>query len=52
MSIPETAAACETSPATVKRRIADAEERLSRRLGERIGTRVGARDVTSEEHGS
>ena len=33
LSIPETAAACEVSPATVKRRIADAEERLTRRLG-------------------
>jgi RNA polymerase sigma-70 factor (ECF subfamily) len=33
MSLPETAAACECSLATVKRRIADAEERLERRLG-------------------
>ncbi|WP_394829053.1 RNA polymerase sigma factor [Pendulispora albinea] len=32
MSLPETAAACETSLATVKRRMADAEERLARRL--------------------
>lgn len=34
MSLPETAAACEVSLATVKRRIADAEERLARRLGD------------------
>jgi RNA polymerase sigma-70 factor (ECF subfamily) len=33
MSLPETAAACECSLATVKRRIADAEERIERRLG-------------------
>ncbi len=33
MSLPETAAACEVSLATVKRRIAEAEERLERRLG-------------------
>jgi RNA polymerase sigma-70 factor (ECF subfamily) len=33
LSLPETAAACEISLATVKRRIADAEERLERRLG-------------------
>ena len=33
LSLPETAAACEVSLATVKRRIADAEERLERRLG-------------------
>jgi RNA polymerase sigma-70 factor (ECF subfamily) len=32
-SLPETAAACEVSLATVKRRIADAEARLERRLG-------------------
>jgi len=32
MSLPETAAACEVSLATVKRRLADAEERLERRL--------------------
>ncbi len=32
LSLPETAAACEVSLATVKRRIADAEERLERRL--------------------
>jgi RNA polymerase sigma-70 factor, ECF subfamily len=36
MSLPETAAVCEVSLATVKRRIADAEERLTRRLGERF----------------
>jgi RNA polymerase sigma-70 factor, ECF subfamily len=35
MSLPETAAACEVSLATVKRRIADAEERITRRLGAR-----------------
>jgi RNA polymerase sigma-70 factor (ECF subfamily) len=33
MSLPQTADACEVSLATVKRRIADAEERLTRRLG-------------------
>lgn len=33
LSLPETAAACEVSLATVKRRIADAEDRLERRLG-------------------
>ncbi len=33
LSLPETAAACETSLATVKRRIAEAGERLERRLG-------------------
>lgn len=33
MSLPETARACEVSLATVKRRIADATERLARRLG-------------------
>ncbi len=33
LSLPETAAACEVSLATVKRRISDAEERLTRRLG-------------------
>jgi RNA polymerase sigma-70 factor (ECF subfamily) len=32
LSLPETAAACEVSLATVKRRIADAEEKLARRL--------------------
>ena len=32
LSLPETAAVCEVSLATVKRRIADAEERLDRRL--------------------
>ena len=32
-SLPEAAAACEVSLATVKRRIADAEERIQRRLG-------------------
>ena len=32
MSLPETAAACEVSLATVKRRIAEAEERIERRL--------------------
>lgn len=35
MSLPETAAVCEVSLATVKRRIADADERLERRLGHR-----------------
>jgi RNA polymerase sigma-70 factor (ECF subfamily) len=40
LSLPETAAACEVSLATVKRRIADAEERLERRLGSSTG--VGA----------
>ncbi len=39
LSIPETAAACEVSAATVKRRIADAEERLTRRLGTQVGLR-------------
>lgn len=34
MSLPETAAVCEVSLATVKRRIADAEDRLTRRLGD------------------
>lgn len=33
MSLPETAAICEVSLATAKRRIADAEEKLQRRLG-------------------
>jgi RNA polymerase sigma-70 factor (ECF subfamily) len=37
MSLPETAAACEVSLATVKRRIAEAEERLERRLGKPLG---------------
>jgi RNA polymerase sigma-70 factor (ECF subfamily) len=37
MSLPETARVCECSLATVKRRIAEAEERLERRLGT-IGT--------------
>jgi RNA polymerase sigma-70 factor, ECF subfamily len=37
MSLPETAVACEVSLATVKRRIADAEERLERRLGPGLG---------------
>jgi RNA polymerase sigma-70 factor (ECF subfamily) len=32
LSLPETAEACEVSLATVKRRIADAEERITRRL--------------------
>ncbi len=32
LSLPETAAACEVSLATVKRRIAEAEERITRRL--------------------
>ena len=35
LSLPETAQACEVSLATVKRRIAEAEERLERRLGGR-----------------
>jgi RNA polymerase sigma-70 factor (ECF subfamily) len=35
LSLPETAAACEVSLATVKRRIADAEARLARRLEEK-----------------
>jgi len=34
MTLPETAAICECSLATVKRRIADAEERIERRLGD------------------
>ena len=34
LSLPETAVACDVSLATVKRRIADAEERLARRLEE------------------
>lgn len=33
LSLPETAQACEVSLATVKRRIAEAEERIERRLG-------------------
>jgi len=33
LSLPETARACEVSLATVKRRIADAEDRIERRLG-------------------
>lgn len=33
MTLPETAAACEVSLATIKRRIAEAEERIARRLG-------------------
>lgn len=33
LSLPETATYCEVSLATVKRRIADAEERIQRRLG-------------------
>jgi RNA polymerase sigma-70 factor (ECF subfamily) len=33
LSLPETAAACEVSLATVKRRIADAEARIERRVG-------------------
>jgi RNA polymerase sigma-70 factor (ECF subfamily) len=39
LSLPETAAACEVSLATVKRRIADAEERIERRLGPTGGAR-------------
>jgi RNA polymerase sigma-70 factor (ECF subfamily) len=38
LSLPETATACEVSLATVKRRIADAEERIERRLGKTAGT--------------
>jgi RNA polymerase sigma-70 factor (ECF subfamily) len=38
LSLPETAAACEVSLATVKRRIADAEARIERRLGPGDGT--------------
>lgn len=34
LSLPETAAACEVSLATVKRRISDADERIQRRLGD------------------
>ena len=41
LSLPETAAACEVSLATVKRRIADAEERLERRLGPTTPTTPG-----------
>lgn len=37
MSLPEAAAACEVSLATVKRRIAEAEERLEKRLGREVG---------------
>lgn len=37
LSLPEAAAACEVSLATVKRRIADAEARLQRRLEEKEG---------------
>ena len=51
LSLPETAAACEVSLATVKRRIADAEARIERRLGPteaRATARTGARD----EHAS
>lgn len=33
LSLPETAAVCEVSLATVKRRIAEAEERIERRIG-------------------
>jgi len=32
MNLPEAAAACEVSLATIKRRIADAEERIERRI--------------------
>jgi RNA polymerase sigma-70 factor (ECF subfamily) len=50
LSIPETAAACEVSPATVKRRIADAEERLTRRLGPEITrAREGSPAACDEE---
>jgi RNA polymerase sigma-70 factor (ECF subfamily) len=42
LSLPETAAACESSLATIKRRIADAEERLERRLGSSAATRATA----------
>ena len=49
LSIPETAAACEVSPATVKRRIADAEERLARRLGHEVSrSRPEARETEGE----
>ena len=41
LSLPETAAACEVSLATVKRRIADAEARIERRLGPTEGTSHG-----------
>lgn len=43
MSLPETAAACEVSLATVKRRIADAEVRLERRLSDTSSTQGGGR---------
>ena len=43
LSLPETAAACEVSLATVKRRIADAEERLERRLGTTTPTTTTAK---------
>jgi RNA polymerase sigma-70 factor (ECF subfamily) len=39
LSLPETAAACDVSLATVKRRIKDAEERLERRVGPAPGGR-------------
>jgi len=41
LSLPETAEACEVSLATVKRRIADAEERIERRLGPGGSTGTG-----------
>ena len=40
LSLPETAQVCEVSLATVKRRIAEAEDRLERRLGP-LGTTIG-----------
>ena len=42
LSLPETAQACEVSLATVKRRIAEAEERLERRLGPDLRNPNGA----------
>ena len=51
LSLPETAAACEVSLATVKRRIADAEERIERRLGPSLGSvgSLGSRTASSHE---
>jgi len=47
LSLPETAAACEVSLATVKRRIADAEVRIERRLGPVLGSGPGYGDGTN-----
>ena len=49
LSLPETAAVCEVSLATVKRRIAEAEERIERRLGPNsMGSNAGNMHASKE----